>query len=424
MKEDLIHFIWRSKMLSSKQLQTTLGEAIEILHPGNLNSDQGPDFLYAQIRINEIQWVGHVELHIKSSDWKTHQHQEDPNYQNTILHVVWEYDTDVDWSGRIISCIELKNYIPLPILDTYKTLMENQLLIPCQAFLDTIRPCIKTNQIDRMMMERLEEKTEKCKQELSAIQWNWEELLYKKIAYYLVAPVNGEAMNSLWQHLPFSLISKLKHDTFKLSAVIFGTAGFLEDPLEDSYYTSLRDEYSFQKTKFKLSKMNAFEWKLLRLRPSHFPALRIAQFCALLSKNRPLFSEILEAGTIKDLYRLLEVYPPDYWSNHYMFNKISPSSGSSALGKQTMDILIINAICPLLFAFGVIYQKEPLLDKAVYFLEKIKPERNHITQMWKSFKFVFNHAGQSQGGIQLFQNYCSQKRCTSCSIGNEILKLP
>lgn len=422
MKEDLIQFVWRSKLLSSKNLKTTSGEPIEILHTGNLNANQGPDFLYAKIKIGEILWVGHVEIHIKSSDWLIHQHENDPNYQNTILHVVWIHDREIDWSGRIIACIELKNWIDNDLLSNYEVLMQNQHIIPCQTFLGHIAPMVKSAQIERMMFERMEEKTEKCKTELAGLQWNWEAMLFHKIAHYIVAPVNGDAMDELCRRLPFALITKLIHDPFQLAALFFGTAGLLEEDDGDEYRRSLFHEFRFLQKKFKVHPMDSFEWKLLRLRPSHFPALRIAQLCSLLTHQQGLFSRLIEVNTISELYALLAVNPPEYWNEHYMFGRKTSKFKKPSLGRQTKDIIIINAICPLLFAYGTIYKQDSYMEKAINHLQKIKPETNHISHMWKNFNFVFDHSGHSQGGIQLFQNYCAHKKCTSCTIGNEILK--
>ena len=422
MKEDLIQFIWRSKMLSSKNLKTTSGESIEILQTGNLNTNQGPDFLFAKIKLAEILWVGHVEIHVKSSDWLVHNHQEDPNYQNTILHVVWEHDQEMEWSGRILACIELKDLIDQDVLHNYKLLMQNQQRIPCEHFLDRISPVVKSVQIERMMFERMEEKTEKCKRELSSMQWDWEAILFHKIAHYIVAPINCDAMDQLCRMLPYALISKHQNDSFQLAALVFGTAGFLNEELNDEYSRSLYNEFIFLQKKFKIQVMDSFQWKLLRLRPSHFPALRIAQLSTLFSNHQRLFSRILETKQISGIYRLLEVVPPEYWQNHFSFDKNSNSLKKASLGKQTKEIIIINAICPLLFAYGAIYQQDIIMDQAINYLQNIKPESNHISHMWKNFNFAFDHAGHSQGGIQLFQRYCSEKKCTSCSIGNEILK--
>jgi hypothetical protein len=422
MKEDLIQFVWRSKLLFSKNLRTTTGESIEILNTGNLNTNQGPDFLFAKIKIDEILWVGHVEIHVKSSDWNMHQHEDDPNYQNTILHVVWIHDKEINWSGRIIPSIELKDWIHPDLLSNYEVLMNNQQRIPCQHLLGNISQLVKSTQIERMMMERMEEKTEKCKTELAQLQWNWEAILFHKIAHYIVAPVNSDAMDQLCQRLPYELIIKLIHDPFQLAAMFLGTAGFLEDDSEDDYRRSLFMEFIYLQKKFGIHSMSSFEWKLLRLRPSHFPPLRIAQLCSLLSNHQGLFSQFLEVERVSELYELLEGEPPEYWNIHYMFGKKTAKVKKPSLGRQTKDIIIINAICPLLFAYGSIYGKDTYMEKAINYLQKIKPERNHIGHMWKNFNFVFNHAGHSQGGIHLFQNYCTYKKCTSCSIGNEILK--
>jgi hypothetical protein len=422
MKEDLIQFIWNSATLCSETLYTTDGESIEILKPGILNVNQGPDFLNAQIRIKQVLWIGHVEIHVKASDWLLHQHDDDPNYQNIILHVVWEHDRQMEWKGRKIPGLELKACTDENILQRYQQLMENQQQIPCETFIHEIDPLIKTVQIERMMFERLYDKTERCKSDLSLMQWDWEAMLFRQFAYYLAAPVNSDAMHKLFQLIPFQVISKLQADSIALSALMFGVAGMLQEETGDDYYLHLQKEFAFLKNKFKLECMDFFEWKFLRLRPSYFPGLRIAQWIALFTSHPRIFSEILESKELKQIHALLEVYPQPYWNDHYLFNKKTKNPVHAVPGRQTREILIINAICPVIFSYGSIYQSEHYRNAAISYLQSLKPETNKITQMWKNYKFVFDHAGHSQGGIQLYHAFCTRKKCTSCSIGNEILK--
>ncbi len=424
MKEDLIQFLWRSKALLDKPLCLTNGKAIEVLHPGHLNVDQGPDFLFAKIKVEDLIWHGHIEIHLKSSDWKLHFHDEDPNYQNIILHVVWEHDQEVYFKDRRLPCLELKNYTASQLLDHYLDLMRSKGPIPCSAFINEIPESIRTFQIERMMVERLEEKTMRMQNDLENSQWDWESIFYKTLAHYLVAPVNSDAMDQLTFKIDRSLYLKCSSELETLQALFFGMAGMLNEALTESYSQTLYQVFSHQKNKFDLEPMQSFEWKLLRLRPAHFPALRIAQLTALLYQWPHLFSTILEAQDLKSIYIMLEVDPGSFWLNHAQFNKFSRTRKLARIGPQTKDILIINAIIPLLFAYGFVQQKTDYCQKAMSWLQLVKTEKNNIVYMWKSFNFAMNHAGHSQGGIQLYHSYCCRKRCSMCQIGNEILNRP
>jgi len=424
MREDLIQFIWRSKTVLNKPLRLSNGIPVQVINPGLLNSNQGPDFLFAQILMDDIIWNGHVEIHVNASDWHAHRHDEDPNYQNIVLHVVWNHDQEVYFKDRMLPCLELKNYVDAQLLDRYKILMNQSGSIACNSFIETIPNALKTIQLERMMVERLEQKTENLKLELDKIQWDWEDLFYKKIAHYLVAPVNSEAMDCLTTKIARTLFLKNNSDLIELQALFFGMAGLLELPCQDEYFNELRRQYSHQQLKFGLHSMDAFEWKLLRLRPAHFPMLRIAQLTAMLFKLPHLFSNMLEARELISIYTMLDAAPGLYWQDHLGFSKKSKPKNLATIGKQTKEILIINTVIPFLFAYGEVQQKNYYCQRALDWIQKLKAEKNNIVYMWKSFNFAMDHAGQSQGGIQLYRRYCMEKKCSSCLIGNEILNHP
>ncbi|MBK6544693.1 MAG: DUF2851 family protein [Saprospiraceae bacterium] len=424
MKEDLIQFIWRSKVLLSNKLFTSNGSLIEVLHPGLFNTNQGPDFLFAKILLDGVLWAGHVEIHVKASDWNLHKHQLDPNYQNIILHVVWQHDIDIFYNQSPLACLELKDLVDPVLVRNYQGLMQNERSLACSPFLNYIPDSLKSIQLERMMIERLEDKTEKMKQELQLLQWDWEALLYRKLAHYMVAPMNSDAMAHLCEILTWKLLIKGYHDHTILEAMLFGTAGMLADDHQDAYYQGLQSEFKHLQLKYGIVPINAIEWKFLRLRPSHFPSLRIAQLAAFLYKEHQLFSKIIESDSLNEIYGYFDESPNEYWNSHFIFGKPSKEWKHAKIGTQTRDILIINVIVPILFAYGVIQNREELKEKALFFLQKLKTEKNHIVHMWKSYNFTLDHAGHSQGGIQLYQRYCNEKKCTSCLIGNEILKNP
>lgn len=424
MREDLIQFIWRSKTVLDKPLYLSNGLPVSIINPGLFNTNQGPDFLFAKIQIDGVIWNGHVEIHIKSSDWLAHQHDTDPNYQNIILHIVWIHDKEVQFKDRVLPCLELKNFVDQELLNRYENLMNHNDSIACHSFLDGISTQLKSIQIERMMVERLEQKTENINADLLQNQWDWEDLFYKKLAHYMVAPVNSGAMDSLTAKIPLQLVLKNSSDLIELQSLFFGVSGLLSEPCQDSYFKMLCKNFTHQQLKFDLQTMDAFQWKLLRLRPAHFPSLRIAQLTALLYKMPHLFSKVVEAGDLKSIYLIFDVSPGIYWQDHVGFSKPCRYKNLAAIGKQTKEILIINVVIPFLFAYGTVQQKPAYCQRALDWMQSLKAEKNNIVYMWKSFNFAMDHAGQSQGGIQLYRCYCIAKKCSSCLIGNEILNHP
>lgn len=421
MKEELLHYLWNSKALVAYSLHSSRNEEIRIINPGTFNRDQGPDFLCAQIEINKVLWAGNIEIHLRASDWYQHMHYADPNYNNIILHVVWENDIDVRLHGQLLTCIELKQFIPVEFLEQYKSLMGSMNRVPCHNFIIGIDPFVKTNWLERLMVERLELKTDVIRKELETLNSDWEELMYRKIAHYLVAPVNSEPMEELCKRVPLKLIRKLSHDIRLIESSLFGASGLLTNPGTDEYQKELLTEYLFLKSKYNLEEIPAFSWKFLRLRPAHFPTTRLAQWAALLHKRPRIFSQMMEIKSIGELQELFEVQTSCYWSEHYHFRK-KKKKAYIGIGQNTRNVIIINAICPILFAYGQINSRAEICLKALEFLEKMKYESNTISRMWKSYNFVLNHAGHSQAGIQLFREYCVQKKCTQCQIGHILLK--
>lgn len=422
MKEDLIQYFWNTKTLAQQELFTTKGEKLVIRYPGHLNCDQGPDFLFARIEIGGILWVGHVEIHIRSSDWKTHGHVEDPYYKNTILHVVWESNIEIQLHGNPLACLEIKNYLPRELLLKYEHLMHSELPIPCHHQLTTVSDSLKAIFIESLMVERFEMKTKKIFQDWQKLGSDWEALLFHKIASYMVAPVNIKAMESLLRQVPFSLLCKYKHDLILLEALLLGTAGLLQAPGEDLYARTLIKDFQFLQKKHQIHNLEPVEWKFLRMRPAHFPTLRLAQLATLLHSKELWFSFILETEHLKDLSKFFKLEPSPYWKMHYHFGKTSAKESNRFMGDSVLNVIFINAICPVLFAFGSIQSDQKQCQKAMRFLEALKLESNRITHMWKNYNFVLRHAGHSQAGIQLYQSYCVHKKCTSCMIGNAILK--
>ena len=161
MQENFLHFLWQFRRFEQKNLQTTQGESINIHKIGELNTHAGPDFFNAQVQIDGTLWAGNVEMHLLSSDWNKHQHQHDKAYDNVILHVVLEEDEPIlRANGERIPCLEMRKLIPANIAATYQKIWHNAHWIPCQHQFHTVSDFTKQNWLDRVLVERLESKTQ------------------------------------------------------------------------------------------------------------------------------------------------------------------------------------------------------------------------------------------------------------------------
>lgn len=420
MKEDLLQFIWRYKNFSPVGLTTTDGRPVKIVKTGELNTNSGPDFLNAQAIIGDTHWAGNIELHIRSADWNVHGHSADKAYNNVILHVVYEHNAITEPSN--IPVLELKNYIGEQTLQYYEQLQSAGKEIPCNSLISGVEEFVRATWLERIAVERLENKSEYIHQLLLRNRNDWQETTYQLVARNFGFKVNSDAFEALAQSLPLRMLSKQKYNLLQIEALLFGQAGMLEDEFSDEYPRMLQKEYQFLKAKYSLTPIPAERWKLLRLRPGNFPTYRIAQFAQLIYKSELLFSKFLEIEDTAAARKYFDLEASTYWHTHYLFDRPSKRNSNHRLGVPMVDNIIINSISPLLFCYGHMHSKQQYKDKALFLLENIKAEHNSITRSWQALGMQNTNAMHSQSLIQLKNTYCDKKRCLSCGIGSAILK--
>jgi len=419
MKEEFLHYIWKYRLFNNNSLIADTGDKIEVLNQGTHNFDAGPDFFNAKIKINNTVWAGNVEVHINSSDWFKHHHQNNKAYDNIILQVVYKNDKQVHReNGEIIPTIELQ--FDKKLWKKYDSLIGNQSWIACQSDIEAVDSFIIQNWIDKLAIERLEDKSLRIKELLVQNNNSWENAFYQHLAANFGFKLNKIPFELLAKSLPLSYLAKHKNDLLQIEALLFGQAGFLTVPDGDEYYLNLRKEYLYLFKKFELKPLENHLWKFLRSRPGNFPTVRIAQFASLIHKSSALFSKIIETKNTTDFYELFSVTPSKYWENHYIFNKESHKKEKS-IGKSAIDILLINTVVPFLFVYGKAKGIYELQDRAVELLEHIKAEKNSIISQWDNTGIKSLNAYQSQALIQLKNVYCNAKRCLNCQIGNQII---
>jgi Protein of unknown function (DUF2851) len=424
MKEDFLHYIWRTRRFSPHQPLLTLdGQALQIVQAGEYNTHAGPDFFNARIRIAHTEWAGNVEMHLRASEWYTHQHHLDPAYDSVILHVVWEADQAVTRSdGSPIPTLCLQPYVDGSLVHHYRELLFNagRQWIPCAEQIGKVPDIVRLNWMDRLLVERLSEKTEYLARQLQATNNNWEEAFYQLLARSFGLQVNAEPFETLARSIPLNTLARHADNPLAIEALLFGQAGLLEGAMQDSYPSRLAKEYHFLQHKYGLQPMQAAQWKYLRLRPANFPTIRIAQFAALLQRSTHLFATVLSAQTTRELEHLLAFQPHEYWNNHYQFDQPSVRRVKASVREFT-QLLLINTIIPAVFYYGKTRQLPEYQQKALGWLEALSPEKNSIVDGWKLLGFPARHAHETQALLQLKKHYCDQRHCLSCAMGNAIL---
>jgi hypothetical protein len=422
MTEDFLHFIWKYGLFDREGLITDTQELVKITSLGEHNTNAGPDFLNARIKIGDTIWAGNVEIHLKSSDWINHRHHEDKAYDNVVLHVVYRYDRPVARkNGETIPTIVLQ--FDNRLFENYRDLLLHTGKPSCHSKIKTLDPLIIDVWLNSLVIERLEEKTNHIAELLKQQKNNWEEVFYIILARTFGFGLNAEPMEMMARSLPYTTLARMRNNPFQLEAVIMGQAGFLDHPmLFNQYYSELRNEYLHQKKKFNLKPVEKHLWKFLRLRPVNFPTIRLAQFSALLSKTESLFSRVIGFRDMIELQSLFDVSASEYWDSHYTFDTVSKVK-PKRLGAEAINIIIINAVVPFLFIYGRMTSNDDLKEKALTILNNIEAEKNSMVRIWEQSGFKPLSAFHSQGIIQMVNTYCRRKRCLACSIGSMVIRL-
>lgn len=417
MTEKLLQYIWQFQCYNTNSLTTADGESLQIIYPGQHNTNQGPDFLNAKICVNSTTWAGNIELHVKSTEWLSHKHSEDKNYNNVILHVVWQDDMRLDLPFPVL---ELQSKVSKLLLSKYDELMLAGTFISCEKNIHQVENLIWIAWKERLLVERLQNKAAAINAYLTCNKNNWEETFWWILARNFGIKVNAVLFEKIAQSLPLSIISKHKSQIHQLEALLFGQAGLLEKKLQEAYPVMLQKEYRYLKKLYALQQLT-IQPHFLRMRPANFPTIRLAQLAMLLHQSHHFFSKMKEAVSVTELRLLLDITANDYWHYHFVFDEESGYK-EKHLGNQMISNLIINAVVPTVFAYGLHNDEQVYKDKAISWLQELAPEKNNVTAGFELLQIKNGSAFDSQALIQLKNEYCILKRCLECAIGNKLIK--
>lgn len=422
MKEDLLHYLWKHALFYKDKLETSKGEEIIVVSSGTHNHNSGPDFFNSQVRIGAQLWAGNVEIHIKSSDWYVHNHEKDSNYDNVILHVVWEHDIEIyNSENNAIPTLELKQYVSKDLLNEYQKLFsKSKKWINCEKDIASVNKFVVDNWLERLYFERLEQKSKLINALLEKEKFDWEAVLFQLLAHNFGLKVNAESFFEMAISLKFSIVRKERVTQRNLESLFFGSLGMLVKDIDNQYYNELKSEYSYQKKKYKLDEVVTSSVQYFRLRPTNFPTIRISQLASLYNSQQNLFSKLMSVESTSEIYSLFDVKTSEFWETHYTFEKESKKRVKK-LTKSFVDLLLINTIIPLKFVYLKHLGK---LDESVILnlIQQLKPEKNNIINTFDLLKIKSNNAFESQALLQLKNNYCTPQKCLQCAIGNNLLK--
>ena len=421
MKEDFLHYLWKFKKFDISSLKTSIGEDITIVNVGQYLQLAGPDFFNAQITIGNQKWAGNVEIHIKSSDWYIHHHERDEAYDSVILHVVWEHDTEVFRKNNTeIPVLELKNYVSNETLDKYQSLLTPKSWIYCEKQLEAINEFKVNNWKERLFFERLERKSINIQELLVQTNQDWEAVLFCLLAKNFGLNTNGELFLKIAQSIPFSVFRKESFELENIEALLFGKAGLLNIEKEDRYFKNLHTRFNYLEHKFQLEQSVFEPVQFFKHRPDNFPTIRLSQLANVYHSQHNLFSKVINANSIESIYDFFRVSVSNYWQNHYQFDKESPKK-NKMLSKSFIDLIVINTIIPIQFAYAKSQGKE-ISEDLIRLMQNVAPESNTVIQKFSSFGVKSKNAFDTQSLLQLKNEYCNKSKCLDCAIGIELLK--
>ena len=420
MKEDLLHHIWKYQRFNHGTLLTADGGKLSVIHPGHHNHNSGPDFLNARIKMDQTLWLGHVEIHVTASEWKSHKHQTDPAYNNVILHVVYDHNYDAVTSQNTkITTLELKSRIEEAILTRYEQIFTKDLFIPCQKQLPSIPRDWFGLYLERLLIERLEKRNKALKEKLVALKGHWEALLFHALFRYFGFKTNNTAMETLAESIGYKIFLANSSSMHTMEALVFGQSGLITKAPDRHCERLMRDHRHLCK-KYDLKPMTGQEWHFSRMRPQGFPCVRLAQLLGIYHKQARLFNHFLEDIELKRWHAILKADLPTYWESHnHPGRKCSSKNGG--LGHQSRDMLIINVIIPVFFTYARTIGNNIAIDRLINLYHMIKAEKNKVIRHWHRLNIIPNSAGESQALLELKSSYCNNFRCMTCQVGTKLL---
>ena len=421
MKEDFLHYVWQYKKFDFSNLKTAQNENLTIINSGFYSQLAGPDFFNAQIQIDSQKWAGNVEIHLKSSDWYVHNHEKDANYDSVILHVVWQHDTPIFRKDNSeIAVLEIQQYVLDKELDNYNKLATAKSWIYCENEIASTDNFVFKNWLERLFFERLERKMFPINQLLLQTGNNWEAVLFAMLAKNFGLNTNGDIFLKVATSIPFAIIRKESFEAENLEALLLGRANLLNDSKQDLYYNEMQQRYNYIKVKHQLTDVFINEVQFFKHRPDNFPTIRLVQLAQLYHHQQNLFSQLITIKSAEECYKLFNVNVSVYWETHYQFDKISPKK-RKALSKAFIDLLLINTIIPLQFAYQKSQGKE-ISEDIMMLLSKIAPEKNAVLDKFALFEVKSTNAFEAQALLQLKNEYCNYKKCLQCAVGLNLLK--
>lgn len=425
--EQLYHYLWQTK-LKGTHYRDVSGLDIDVLDPGIHNHDSGPDFFNSKIKIDGVEWIGNVEIHVKASDWFRHGHETDSAYDNVILHVVGVSDKRIyRQDGSPLPQIEFT--LPENFFRTYATLSEENEGIKCASKLAEVPELNKTDWLESLFVERMQQKAKRVLEIRQQMCFDWEQTCFVLFARGLGFGLNGDPFEMLAKSVPLRILHHHSDNLQQIEAILFGQAGMLDPTMYmfDEYFQQLCREYYFLAKKYGLKPMKQGLWKYSKTRPHNFPHRRLAFLASSALGGFSLFTRLLEhvnndnPTATEKLEEVFDYQVEGFWRDHFSFDT-DVGNLPGDLSKSSKTLLAINVAIPLLYAYASTIGDIELGEKTIALMTELPAENNVITRQWQTLGFTLKDAGRSQALLHLRKEYCDRNKCIYCRFGHLLLR--
>jgi hypothetical protein len=302
----------------------------------------------------------------------------------------------------------------------YNRLKKGASYYACGAFLNTLDGMRRAEVYTTLGYERLERKNRDINAIYEGCEQNWPQTFYIMMLRTLGGMDNKEAFTTLASRVRYAVITRERTKPKYIEAMLVGASGLLDLYEHDEYILNLKRDFVYLAAKYNIEPMRAKEWKLRNIYPNNHPILRLSQITTFLSQTPNIMDRILECKTAKDVNRLFSVETQPYWLTHYTPAHSSPQV-HKRMGHTKTDLLGINLVAQMQFAYGSYISSEILRSRALSLLEDIPAEENSIIKQWNSYGRLARSAFDSQALLQLAFEYCRDKRCEECPVARKII---
>lgn len=387
-------------------MSLTDGRHVKLIFQGDYNAtESGPDFLNAKIEIDGITWIGNIEIHVKSKDWYAHNHHFDEAYNSVILHVVYQDNGDVKIGESIVPVLELQPFIDENHYRRFEKLLKAKRTILCGSSLNAFPSIYFLEMQERALVQRLSRKTKDIFQNVHS--HDPKNVLYFLIARAMGAKVNQLPFEELTQRLPLNNLKKMKKKQ-QAEAICLASGLFSPDTENAALLSAhLMQSGTFENHVFKSA------WKHGGVRPANHPTKRIVQFAYIVQQFDFSISFVY--------LNSIELY--NYCMNLLDLLKYENVNTTliDSISEDFKHQILINCFAPFLFWYGNQLQDDALVQKSIDLLRNIPSEKNGILKKWKNHGIRANNAAESQALLEIFNEFCTNKKCLTCTVGNKLL---